>query len=81
MLSKAVKAYRNADGKGLDILEPGVIYMAANDKKPPGTGWEVDEISICDPHHVDHDAAACKERFPDAYTIPIDTCFKCRFPT
>ena len=72
MLSRAVKAYKYVDGKGLDLIEPGVIFMPPHlVKKQTDAGWEADELSICDPHHVDHDSTACKERYPDAYAIPI----------
>ena len=71
MLYNAVKAYRRANGTGLAVLEPGVIYPI----NWLDTMWahedsiEENELSICDPANRHFSDTDCKARFPDAYAI------------
>ena len=65
MLHKAVAAYRGADVKGMDILEPGVLLMASNGIKHAGS--PALDASLCDPQHEQFNREQCSARFENAH--------------
>ena len=67
MLHKAVSAYKNADVKGMDILEPGVLLAAQCRVMHAHGGNIAPDVSICDPQHELHDSTHCRTRFSNAY--------------
>lgn len=71
MLYNAVKAFRRANGTGLTVLDPAVIYpinwldtMWAHEDSAEDNG-----LSVCDPANRYFSDDECKARFPDAYAI------------
>ena len=71
MLGRAVEAFRRANGTGLTVLEPGVIYpvnwrvtMHLHD-----TPTEENAMTACDPFNSAFSNERCKALFPDAYAI------------
>lgn len=67
MLHKAVAAYKNADVKGMDILEPGVLLAAHCQAGHAPGGNSAPDVTVCDPQHDRYDSMHCKTRFSDAY--------------
>lgn len=71
MLYNTVKAYRRANGTGLTVLEPEVIYPI----NWLSTVWAHEqsiadnEIVVCDPLNRHFSATSCKKRFPNSYAI------------
>lgn len=71
MLKRAVEAFRRANGTGLTVLDPGVIYpvnwrvtMHLHD-----TPAEDNAMTVCDPFNSAFSNDKCKALFPDAYAI------------
>ncbi|KAK9834841.1 hypothetical protein WJX81_002915 [Elliptochloris bilobata] len=71
MLGKAVEAFRRANGPGLTVLDPGVIYpvnwqvtMFTHE-----TPAEENAMTVCDPFNAAFSNERCKALFPDAYAI------------
>lgn len=67
MLHRAVAAYNNADVKGMDILEPGVLLATHCQAGHGHGGGAAPDVSICDPQNELYDSAHCRTRFSDAY--------------
>jgi len=70
MLHAAVAAFRAAGGRGLTVLEPGVIYPVDwRDTISGPRDGEGDAHSACNPLHARFNDTACKLRHPGAFAI------------
>lgn len=70
MLYRAVKAFERAKGRGLTVLDPGVMYpldwhtQYVGDATPEQNG-----AVICAPSSKYFNEVKCKQLFPEAYAI------------
>ena len=71
MLYRAIKAFERANGRGLTVLDPGVIYpidwhttLWVGDTTP-----EQNDAVICSPVSKYFSDVKCKQLFPEAYAI------------
>ena len=71
MLGRAVEAFRRANGTGLTVLDPGVIYPVnwRVTMHLHNTPAEENAMTVCDPHNSTFNNEKCKALFPDAYAI------------
>ena len=71
MLYRAVKAFERAKGRGLTVLDPGVIYPLDwhNTLYVGNATPEQNDAVICAPSSKYFSEVQCKQLFPEAYAI------------
>ena len=73
MLHRALSLYRDAEGRGVDILEPEYFHASSSRSDlVQHAGMPYMELAqFCNPKHQDYDKATCQSYFPSAYIMEV----------